>query len=444
MLVLKTTSPPVSPGAPAASPSYQMPFSSASVAFIECVRANRSRGCLSCGHASWSSTRCGGPAAPAGRRGCRRGTSGTLSGVSPTGGRREARARRAAASPRRSCRCRRRRRWPRRRAARGRRAATARGRRGRARSLERAARRRASGSAARHRDSRWRAAYTRLHDADDVASERQAARASAACVRASAVDRDAGAGGVERTTIVPTPVGTWRRGPARGDAGGVARCPPAGGSARLAGVRQLTAGAARLEAVVGALVTGALGCRRWRRGASRGRRRRHDLFAEVAALGRRRGGPAPECVSADEPHEQTEHQREDGGTVGSSCAPRRQAPDIRRTTVAGQGAPRRPAWRHAASVRRAGILRSAAARRPPAPGHRLRQRAKSTAGFFVVATRRARSAACGRGAGSVEQEVVCRERSASASASLSASVVEVGHVLEPFTAGRLVHSRNVN
>src|SRR5260221_8055903 len=34
MLVLKTTSPPVSPAAPAASPSYQMPFSSASVAFI--------------------------------------------------------------------------------------------------------------------------------------------------------------------------------------------------------------------------------------------------------------------------------------------------------------------------------------------------------------------------------------------------------------------------
>src|SRR6186997_253965 len=34
MLVLKTTSPPVSPGAPAASPSYQIPFSSASVAFM--------------------------------------------------------------------------------------------------------------------------------------------------------------------------------------------------------------------------------------------------------------------------------------------------------------------------------------------------------------------------------------------------------------------------
>src|SRR3954447_7260683 len=34
MLVLNTTSPPVSPGAPAASPSYQMPFSSARVAFI--------------------------------------------------------------------------------------------------------------------------------------------------------------------------------------------------------------------------------------------------------------------------------------------------------------------------------------------------------------------------------------------------------------------------
>src|SRR5687768_2323749 len=34
MLVLNTTSPPVSPGAPAVSPSYQIPFSSASVAFI--------------------------------------------------------------------------------------------------------------------------------------------------------------------------------------------------------------------------------------------------------------------------------------------------------------------------------------------------------------------------------------------------------------------------
>ena len=44
MLVLNTTSPPVSPGAPAASPSYQSPFSSASVAFMVCVRANRSRG----------------------------------------------------------------------------------------------------------------------------------------------------------------------------------------------------------------------------------------------------------------------------------------------------------------------------------------------------------------------------------------------------------------
>src|SRR5215216_1015619 len=39
MLVLKTTSPPVSPGAPAASPSYQMPFSSASVAFMLYSRA---------------------------------------------------------------------------------------------------------------------------------------------------------------------------------------------------------------------------------------------------------------------------------------------------------------------------------------------------------------------------------------------------------------------
>src|SRR5436189_5870963 len=35
MLVLKTTSPPVCPGAPAASPSYHTPFSSASVAFID-------------------------------------------------------------------------------------------------------------------------------------------------------------------------------------------------------------------------------------------------------------------------------------------------------------------------------------------------------------------------------------------------------------------------
>src|SRR5436190_21783418 len=36
MLVLNTTSPPVSPAAPAASPSYQMPFSSARMAFISC------------------------------------------------------------------------------------------------------------------------------------------------------------------------------------------------------------------------------------------------------------------------------------------------------------------------------------------------------------------------------------------------------------------------
>ena len=34
MAVLNTTSPPVSPAAPADSPSYQVPFSSASVAFI--------------------------------------------------------------------------------------------------------------------------------------------------------------------------------------------------------------------------------------------------------------------------------------------------------------------------------------------------------------------------------------------------------------------------
>src|SRR5450759_495728 len=36
MQVLNTTSPPVSPGAPAPSPSYQTPFSSARVAFIMC------------------------------------------------------------------------------------------------------------------------------------------------------------------------------------------------------------------------------------------------------------------------------------------------------------------------------------------------------------------------------------------------------------------------